>query len=146
MRIERFEIPWNLLTVTLNLHFWRVTVKKKTFTMDDGLHDPHHTKAEFSYYFIIHFEYFYILLKTFRPPPPPTPAESRLLTVLYFPVRSSRSSAMRYGRPSWMSRYTHAYMHTLFTRRTMPPMKCNLPSHCNHSDDDWNLRRTGNKL
>ena len=38
--------------------------------MDDGLHDPHHTKAEFSYYFIIHFEYFYILLKTFPPLPP----------------------------------------------------------------------------
>ena len=27
----------------------------------------------------------------------------RLFTVLYFSVRSSRSSALRYGLPSWMS-------------------------------------------
>ena len=34
----------------------------------------------------------------------------------------------------------------LSTRRKMPPIKCNLPSHCNHSDDNWILCRTGNKL
>ena len=28
---------------------------------------------------------------------------SRLFTVLYFSVRSSRSNALRYGLPSWMS-------------------------------------------
>ena len=35
--------------------------------MDDGLQDLHLTKAEFSYCFIIHFDYFYILLKTSSP-------------------------------------------------------------------------------
>ena len=36
--------------------------------MDDGLQDLHLTKAEFSYCFIIHFDYFYILLKIKQSP------------------------------------------------------------------------------
>ena len=66
------------------------------------------------------FRVFLYSLKNFLPPPPPP--ESRLLKVPYFPVRSSRSSAMRYGWPSWMSTYTHAYMHTC--------IHCSLEGQC----------------
>ena len=68
VRIVRFEIPWNFLTVNLNLQ--RVMVKKNNFYDGWRFTRPSSYESRIQLLFIIHFEYFYILLKTSSPPPP----------------------------------------------------------------------------